>query len=89
MPTDCGEPRDKQRVGLYLRTSRDLTAERVWSTARTVTAPMPAETLIRVAKAKGLDRWAAAYTCIRPASTISGPVADLCVNTQPIWRSGR
>lgn len=79
VPTDCGEPRDKQRVGLYLRTSRDLTADRVWSIARTVAAPMSAETLIRVAKAKGLDRWAVSYTCIRPANAASGPVADLCV----------
>lgn len=79
VPTDCGEPLGKRRVGLYLRTSRDLTGERVWSSARTVAAPMPPETLIRVAQAKGLARWAVSYTCSRPANAPGGPVSDLCV----------
>ncbi|WP_336487996.1 hypothetical protein [Methylobacterium nigriterrae] len=79
LPADCNEPILKRRMGLYLRTSRDLTGERVWSAARTVAEPLPAQSLVRVAKAKGMDRWAVSYTCNRPANAPGGPVADLCV----------
>ena len=83
VPTDCNEPPERQRMGLYLRTSTDLTAERVWSSARTVVAPLPSPILVRVAKAKGMDRWAVSYSCNRPADTMDGPVADVCLQYTP------
>ncbi|WP_244472633.1 hypothetical protein [Methylobacterium sp. Leaf89] len=79
LPSDCNEPAANRRMGLYLRTSRDLTADRVWSPARTVAEPLPAQSLVRVAKARDMDRWVAAYRCNRPANTMDGPVADICV----------
>jgi hypothetical protein len=79
LPADCNEVPDRQRMGLYLRTSRDLTADRVWSVARLVAEPLPAQVIVRVAKAKGMERWAVSYSCHRPANTSDGPVADLCV----------
>jgi hypothetical protein len=79
LPSDCNEPAATRRMGLYLRTSRDLTADRVWSPARTVAEPLPAQSLVRVAKARDMDRWVAAYRCNRPANTMDGPVADICV----------
>lgn len=79
LPSDCDAPIARRRLGLYLRTSRDLTADRPWSSARLVAEPLPGQALVRVAKAKGMDRWAVAYSCNRPANTMDGPVADLCV----------
>ncbi|WP_236960821.1 hypothetical protein [Methylobacterium durans] len=79
LPSDCNEPVLKRRTALYLRTSRDLTADRVWSAPRTVAEPLPAASRVRVAKAKGMERWAVAYACNRPANAPGGPVADLCV----------
>uniref|UniRef100_UPI0014045E60 hypothetical protein n=1 Tax=Methylobacterium segetis TaxID=2488750 RepID=UPI0014045E60 len=79
IPADCNEPVLKRRTALYLRTSRDLTVDRVWSAPRTVAEPLPAASLVRVAKAKGMDRWAVAYACNRPANAPGGPVSDLCV----------
>lgn len=79
LPSDCGEPAATRRQGLYLRTSRDLTADRVWSAARTIAQPLPNQSLIRVAKAKDMERWVVAYRCNRPANTMDGPVSDLCV----------
>jgi hypothetical protein len=83
LPADCNEPVLKRRMGLYLRTSRDLTGDRVWSAPRLVAEPLPAQSLVRVAKAKGMDRWAVSYTCSRPANAPGGPVADLCVQYTP------
>lgn len=79
LPADCAAPPAQRRLGLYLRTSPDLTADRPWSSARLVAEPLPGQALVRVAKAKGMDRWAVAYSCNRPANTMDGPVADLCV----------
>ncbi|MGU3361042.1 hypothetical protein ACLBWX_11975 [Methylobacterium sp. M6A4_1b] len=79
LPSDCNEPVATRRMGLYLRTSRDLAADRVWSPARTIVEPLPAQSLVRVAKARDMDRWVAAYRCNRPANTMDGPVADICV----------
>jgi hypothetical protein len=79
LPSDCGEPPATRRLGLYLRTSRDLTADRVWSAPRTIAQPLPGQSLIRVAKAKEMDRWVVAYRCNRPANTMDGPVSDICV----------
>ncbi|MCJ2035978.1 hypothetical protein [Methylobacterium sp. J-068] len=79
LPSDCNEPAATRRLGLYLRTSRDLNAEKVWSTARTIAQPLPNQSLVRVAKAKDMDRWAVAYRCNRPANTMDGPVSDICV----------
>jgi hypothetical protein len=83
LPADCNEPALKRRMGLYLRTSRDLAGDRVWSAARLVAEPLPAQSLVRVAKAKGMDRWAVSYACNRPANAPGGPVADLCVQYTP------
>ncbi|WP_247636546.1 hypothetical protein [Methylobacterium sp. 37f] len=79
LPSDCGAPMASRRMGLYLRTSRDLTADRVWSAPRTIAEPLPAQSLMRVAKARDMDRWVVAYRCNRPANTMDGPVADICV----------
>ncbi|KAB1075689.1 hypothetical protein [Methylobacterium planeticum] len=83
LPADCNEPVLKRRLGLYLRTSRDLAGDRVWSAPRLVAEPLPVQSLVRVAKAKGMDRWAVSYSCSRPANAPGGPVADLCVQYTP------
>ncbi len=80
LPSDCEEPRGKRRMGLYLRTSRDPLAERTWSAPVTLIEGLPAETEIRVAKARGMDRWAVAFSCSRPVTAAGGPVADICLH---------
>lgn len=80
LPADCSAPPAKRRMALYLRTSRDPLAERTWSAPVTLIENLPAETEIRVAKARGMDRWAVAYTCSRPVTASGGPVADLCLH---------
>ncbi len=80
VPADCEAPRTKRRMALYLRTSRDPLAERTWSAPVTLIESLPAETEIRVAKARGMDRWAVAYTCSRPVTASGGPVADICLH---------
>jgi len=83
LPADCDKPAAERRLGLYLRTGRDPAADRPWSSARLVAEPLPGEALVRVAKAKGMDRWVVAYSCNRPSNTMDGPVADLCVQYTP------
>ena len=51
LPSECSAPPAKRRMGLYLRTSRDVTAERAWSAPRLV-VELPPDTLVRVAKAR-------------------------------------
>ncbi|GLS43210.1 hypothetical protein [Methylobacterium brachythecii] len=80
LPSDCSEPPAKRRLGLYLRTSRDVTAEKAWSAPQTVIDVLPPDTLVRVGKAKGMERWAMAYSCFRPADAPGGPVADICLH---------
>ncbi|GEO98382.1 hypothetical protein [Methylobacterium haplocladii] len=80
LPADCAEPTSKRRLGLYLRTSRDVGAERAWSAPRTVIETLPPDTLVRVGKAKGMERWVLAYSCFRPANAAGGPVADICLH---------
>ncbi|CAO4173598.1 DUF4384 domain-containing protein [Methylorubrum aminovorans] len=80
LPADCGAPRSKRRMALYLRTSRDPLAERAWSAPVTLIESLPAETEVRVAKARGMDRWAVAYSCSRPVTVSGGPVADICLH---------
>ncbi len=80
LPSDCGEPPLKRRMGLYLRTSQDVTAEKGWSAPRLVVETLPPDTLIRVAQARGMQRWALAYSCFRPATAQGGPVADICLH---------
>lgn len=80
LPEDCGAPPAKRRTGLYLRTSRDVGADRAWSAAKLVLDGLPPDTQLRVAKARGMDRWAVGYSCLRPASAAGGPVADLCLH---------
>lgn len=83
MPEDCSRPAGKRRTALYLRTSRDLAADKAWSSARTISGPLPPETTVRVAKGKGMDRWVLSYACRRPANAPGGPVPDLCVQATP------
>lgn len=80
LPADCGAPVGKRRMGLYLRTSRDPLAERTWSAPATLLEGLPADTLVRVAKARGMDRWAVAYSCSRPVTVSGGPIADICLH---------
>lgn len=80
LPSDCAAPPEKRRMGLYLRTSRDPLAERAWSTPVTLIEGLPADTTMRVAKARGMDRWAVAYSCSRPVNASGGPVADVCLH---------
>lgn len=79
LPEDCSQPPDKRRMGLFLRTASDLAAEKVWSSPRRLGAALPPNTLVRVARAKGTNRWAVSYTCDRPANAPGGPVADICL----------
>ncbi len=80
LPADCGAPVEKRRMGLYLRTSRDPLAERTWTAPVTLLEGLPADTLVRVAKARGMDRWAVAYSCSRPVTVSGGPIADICLH---------
>lgn len=80
LPADCGAPIEKRRMGLYLRTSRDPLGERSWTAAATLIEGLPADTLVRVAKARGMDRWAVAYSCSRPVTVSGGPIADICLH---------
>jgi hypothetical protein len=79
LPEDCGLPPEKRRTGLYLRTSTDLAADRVWSAPRRLGEALPPGSLVRVARAKDAARWAISYTCYRPANAPGGPVADICL----------
>ncbi|AWV18610.1 hypothetical protein A3862_26325 [Methylobacterium sp. XJLW] len=79
LPEDCGLAPEKRRTGLFLRTAQDLSGAKVWSTARKLAGPLPPGSLVRVARAKGLQRWAVSYTCQRPANAPGGPVADICL----------
>lgn len=80
LPSECNEPAAKRRMGLYLRTSRDVTQENAWSSAKLLLDDLPADTLIRVGLARGMDRWALAYTCKRPSNAPGGPVSDICLH---------
>ncbi|MET0257337.1 MAG: hypothetical protein ABW179_02055 [Methylobacterium sp.] len=80
LPADCAEPAAKRRFGLYLRTSRDVSAEKAWSAPQVVLETLPPDTLVRVGKAKGMERWVMAYSCFRPANATGGPVADICLH---------
>jgi hypothetical protein len=79
LPEDCGLAPEKRRTALYLRTSQDLSGPKVWSSPRKLAGPLPPGTLVRVARAKGMQRWAVSYTCQRPANAPGGPVADICL----------
>ncbi|WP_244507700.1 hypothetical protein [Methylobacterium phyllostachyos] len=79
LPEDCGLAPDKRRTALYLRTAQDLSGPKVWSVAKKLAGPLPPGSLVRVARAKGLQRWAVSYTCQRPANAPGGPVADICL----------
>lgn len=79
LPEDCGLAPEKRRTALYLRTAQDLSGAKVWSAARKLAGPLPPGSLVRVARAKGLQRWAVSYTCQRPANAPGGPVADICL----------
>ncbi|MCJ2070992.1 hypothetical protein MKK75_19730 [Methylobacterium sp. J-030] len=79
IPEDCGLAPEKRRTALYLRTAQDLSGPKVWSVAKKLAGPLPPGSLVRVARAKGMQRWAVSYTCQRPANAPGGPVADICL----------
>ncbi len=79
LPEDCSLAPEKRRTGLYLRTAQNLSGPKVWSAAKKLAGPLPPGTLVRVARAKGMQRWAVSYTCQRPANAPGGPVADICL----------
>jgi hypothetical protein len=79
LPEDCGLPAEKRRTGLFLRTATDLAVDKVWSSPRRLGSALPANSLVRVARAKGATRWAVSYTCDRPANAPGGPVEDICL----------
>ena len=79
IPEDCGLAPEKRRTALYLRTAQDLSGAKVWSVARKLAGPLPPGSLVRVARAKGMQRWAVSYSCQRPANAPGGPVADICL----------
>ncbi|GJD55925.1 hypothetical protein [Methylobacterium dankookense] len=79
VPEDCREPAAQRRTALYLRTARDLNAPRVWSAPRALVQGLPAGSFVRVAKAKGMERWVVSYACRRPANAPGGPVPDICL----------
>lgn len=83
LPEDCGLAPEKRRTALYLRTAKDLSAAKVWSAARKLAGPLPPGSVVRVARAKGMQRWAVSYTCQRPANAPGGPVADICLQYTP------
>lgn len=83
LPEDCGLAPEKRRTALYLRTSKDLSAAKVWSAAKKLAGPLPPGSIVRVARAKGMQRWAVSYTCQRPANAPGGPVADICLQYTP------
>ena len=79
LPEGLRAATERRRTALYLRTSKDLSAQKVWSRARKIAGPLPPASLVRVARAKGMQRWAVSYTCQRPANAPGGPVADICL----------
>ena len=79
LPEDCREPAAQRRTAVFLRTSRDLGAARVWSAPRVLLKDLPPRLALRAAKAKGMERWALSYSCRRPANAPGGPVDDICL----------
>jgi hypothetical protein len=67
------DPADPARRHLYVRTARDLSANGAWSEPQ-VLMDTPPGILIRVAKARGMDRWAVFYNCLR---SVDPRVADI------------
>jgi hypothetical protein len=63
------------RNGLFVRHANDISVDSAWS-APTHLLDVPAEMLIRVAKASGMARWVVAYNCTHA----DGPsVSDVCL----------
>ena len=73
--TPTRTPADRARNHLYLRTAEDISADGRWSAARPV-LDLPPEMLIRVAKARNMDRWVLAYNCLRTTQPVT---FDVCV----------
>jgi hypothetical protein len=60
------DPTDSKKSNLYVRTALDISGGRgdFWSAPAKITPqPVSPHTLIRVAKAKGMNRWAVFYNC--------------------------
>jgi hypothetical protein len=66
---------DPLRNHLYVRTARDISTNGAWS-APTALLDMPPEILVRVVKARGMDRWVISYNCLRSVSPF---VSDICL----------
>ncbi|MHB9037255.1 MAG: hypothetical protein ACYC64_11370 [Armatimonadota bacterium] len=54
-------------TGLYVRTCADLTRENAWSAAQKVADKLMLGMIVRVAKARGLNRWAVLYNGYKAA----------------------
>ncbi len=60
---------------LYLRTADDISGAGRWSEP-SVVMDVPPEVIVRVAKARGADRWAVLYSCLRSLRPF---LSDICV----------
>jgi hypothetical protein len=69
------DPVDPARNHLYERTAQDIGSDGQWS-APTIVLDVPAEVIVRVAKARGMDRWAVTYSCLQSDRPY---VSDLCL----------
>ncbi|MCB8883365.1 hypothetical protein ACELLULO517_24165 [Acidisoma cellulosilytica] len=69
------DPDDRTRNHLYLRTTKDIGSDGQWS-APSIVTDVPPEVIVRVAKARGMDRWAVIYSCLKSAHPFR---SDLCL----------
>ena len=69
------DPSDPARDHLYVRTAQDISSNARWSEPSAI-LDMPPEILVRVAKARGMDRWAVIYSCLRSTQPV---VVDVCL----------
>jgi len=69
------DPVDPARNHLYVRTAEDIDSDGQWS-APSIIMDVPPEIIVRVAKARGMNRWAVIYSCLRSARPF---VSDICL----------
>jgi hypothetical protein len=69
------DPVDPARNHLYERTAQDVGGDGQWS-APAIVMDVPAEIIVRVAKARGMDRWAITYSCLQSDHPF---VSDICL----------
>ncbi len=63
------------RDHLYVRTAQDISTDGAWSAPLAV-VDTPPEILVRVLKARAMDRWAIFYNCLRSLRPF---VSDICL----------